>query len=374
MATIELQGLEKRFGEVEVLRDVSFTVGDGEIAALLGPSGCGKSTTLFILAGLYQPSGGKVLFDGASMAGVHPKDRNVGLVFQSYALYPHMTVRENIGFPLVLQKVAKAEIARRVAEVAELAGLSELLDRKPSQLSGGQQQRVAAARAIVKRPRLLLMDEPLSNLDLELRGRMRREIKRVQRETKITTIIVTHDQEEAMSLADRIYVMQGGQIQQGGDHRALYERPANRFVAGFIGMPTMNFADDLALAKDGSALWLESAGRRLLPVAGDGELAGRDLAGAVLGVRPEHVAVAPDGGRGVAAKVVDLVPEGREMVVGLELAGGFELRSIVPSTVELAIGQAVGVSIDEAYVHLFDRASGAALHHGRHSRGGSGGG
>jgi ABC-type sugar transport system ATPase subunit len=374
MATIELQGLEKRFGEVEVLRDVSFTVGDGEIAALLGPSGCGKSTTLFILAGLYQPSGGKVLFDGASMAGVHPKDRNVGLVFQSYALYPHMTVRENIGFPLVLQKVAKAEIARRVAEVAELAGLSELLDRKPSQLSGGQQQRVAAARAIVKRPRLLLMDEPLSNLDLELRGRMRREIKRVQRETKITTIIVTHDQEEAMSLADRIYVMQGGQIQQGGDHRALYERPANRFVAGFIGMPTMNFADDLALAKDGSALWLESAGRRLLPVAGDGELAGRDLAGAVLGVRPEHVAVAPDGGRGVAAKVVDLVPEGREMVVGLELAGGFELRSIVPSTVELAIGQAVGVSIDEAYVHLFDRASGAALHHGQHSRRGSGAG
>jgi ABC-type sugar transport system ATPase subunit len=280
-----------------------------------------------------------------------------------------MTVRENIGFPLVLQKVAKAEIARRVGEVAELAGLSELLDRKPSQLSGGQQQRVAAARAIVKRPRLLLMDEPLSNLDLELRGRMRREIKRVQRETKITTIIVTHDQEEAMSLADRIYVMQGGQIQQGGDHRDLYERPANRFVAGFIGMPTMNFADDLALAKDGAALWLESGGRRLLPVAGGGELAARDLSGSVLGIRPEHVSViAGAGGRGVPAKVVDLVPEGREIVVGLELEGGIEMRSIVPSTVDLAIGQAVGASIDEAYLHLFDRATGAALHHGRHSR------
>ena len=372
MATIELQGLEKRFGEVEVLRDVSFTVGDGEIAALLGPSGCGKSTTLFILAGLYQPSGGKVLFDGASMAGVHPKDRNVGLVFQSYALYPHMTVRQNIGFPLVLQKVAKAEIARRVTEVAELAGLGELLDRKPSQLSGGQQQRVAAARAIVKRPRLLLMDEPLSNLDLELRGRMRREIKRVQRETKITTIIVTHDQEEAMSLADRIYVMQGGQIQQGGDHRALYERPANRFVAGFIGMPTMNFADDLAVKKDGDVLWLESGGRRLVPLSPGGELAARDLSGSVLGVRPEHVSVAPDSGRGVAAKVVDLVPEGREMVVGLELEGGIEMRSIVPSTLDLAIGQAVTAAIDEAYVHLFDRATGAALHHGRHSRAASG--
>jgi len=362
MATIELQGLEKRFGEVEVLKDVSLTVGDGEIAALLGPSGCGKSTTLFILAGLYQPSGGKVLFDGASMAGVHPKDRNVGLVFQSYALYPHMTVRENIGFPLILQKVAKAEIARRVAEVAELAGLSELLDRKPSQLSGGQQQRVAAARAIVKRPRLLLMDEPLSNLDLELRARMRREIKRVQRETRITTIIVTHDQEEAMSLADRIYVMQGGQIQQGGDHRALYERPANRFVAGFIGMPSMNFADDLAVA-DG---WLTSGGQRLFPVAPDGELAGRDLSDAVLGVRPEHVAVG--GETGAPARVVDLVPEGREMVVGLELEGGIEVRSIVASTLDLAIGQAVRVSIDESYIHLFDRASGAALHHGGHSR------
>jgi len=362
MATIELQGLEKRFGEVEVLKGVSLTVGDGEIAALLGPSGCGKSTTLFILAGLYQPSAGAVLFDGASMAGVHPKDRNVGLVFQSYALYPHMTVRENIGFPLVLQKVAKGEIARRVAEVAELAGLSELLDRKPSQLSGGQQQRVAAARAIVKRPRLLLMDEPLSNLDLELRARMRREIKRVQRETKITTIIVTHDQEEAMSLADRIYVMQGGQVQQGGDHRALYERPANRFVAGFIGMPTMNFADELAVV-DG---WLTSGGRRLFEVAPGGELAGRDLADAVLGVRPEHVAVGGEGG--VAAQVVDLIPEGREMVVGLALDGGIEMRSIVPSTLELAIGQAVRVSIDEAYIHLFDRSSGAALHHGGHSR------
>ena len=372
MATIELQALEKRFGEVEVLRDVSLVVGDGEIAALLGPSGCGKSTTLFILAGLYQPSGGQVLFDGASMAGVHPKDRNVGLVFQSYALYPHMTVRENIGFPLVLQKLARAEIARRVNEVAELAGLGELLDRKPSQLSGGQQQRVAAARAIVKRPRLLLMDEPLSNLDLELRARMRREIKRVQRETRITTIIVTHDQEEAMSLADRIYVMQGGQIQQGGDHRALYEQPANRFVAGFIGMPTMNFADQLALARDGEALWLESGGRRLMPVSPGGELAARDLAGAVLGVRPEHVSVSAAAGGGVPARVVDLVPEGREQVVGLELEGGIELRSIVSSTLDLSIDQAVRVSIDEAYAHLFDRATGAALHHGGHSRAGAG--
>jgi len=369
MARIELRGLSKRFGEVEVLRDLSLEVGDGEIAALLGPSGCGKSTTLFILAGLYQPSAGQVLFDGADMVGVHPRGRNVGLVFQSYALYPHLTVRENIGFPLKLQGVARAEIARRVGEAAALAGLEELLDRKPSQLSGGQQQRVASARAIVKRPTLLLMDEPLSNLDQELRARMRREIKRVQRETGITTIIVTHDQEEAMSLADRIYVMQDGRIQQGGGHRELYERPANRFVAGFIGVPSMNFLDQLAVVGAGEDAWLESRGRRVMRVSSGDGLAGLGgLASAAIGIRPEHVAVTPAGQGAVAARVVDLVPEGREVVVGLELEGGVELRSIVPSTLELALGQTVGAAIDERFVHLFDGQTGAALHHGGHGR------
>ncbi|HWM84271.1 MAG TPA: ABC transporter ATP-binding protein [Kofleriaceae bacterium] len=370
MAKIELRGLGKRFGDVEVLRDLTLEVGDGQIAALLGPSGCGKSTTLFILAGLYQPSAGEVLFDGADMAGVHPKSRNVGLVFQSYALYPHMTVRENIGFPLKLQRVGKAEIARRVEEVAALAGLDELLDRKPSQLSGGQQQRVASARAIAKRPTLLLMDEPLSNLDQELRARMRREIKRIQRETRITTIIVTHDQEEAMSLADRIYVMQDGRVQQGGGHRELYERPANRFVAGFIGAPAMNFLDQLALVSVDGVAWLESRGRRVMRAAA-GELARLEdkLAGAAIGVRPEHVAVvAADQAGAVPARVIDLVPEGREMLVGLELEGGVELRSIVPSTLELRLGQTVGAAIDDRFVHLFDGATGAAIHHGGHGR------
>jgi ABC-type sugar transport system ATPase subunit len=368
MARIELRNLSKRFGDVEVLRDLSLEVGDGEVAALLGPSGCGKSTTLFLLAGLYQPSGGQVLFDGVDVAGVHPRARNVGLVFQSYALYPHLSVRDNIGFPLVLQGVKKAEIARRVADAAKLAGLEDLLDRRPSQLSGGQQQRVASARAIVKRPTLLLMDEPLSNLDQELRARMRREIKRLQRETGITTIIVTHDQEEAMSLADRIYVMQNGTMQQGGGHRDLYERPANRFVAGFIGMPSMSFLDQLGLARAGDDTWLESRGHRVLRVEPDGALARVDgLASASVGVRPEHVAVGEVGG-GVAARVVDLVPEGRETVIGLELEGGVELRAIVPSTQELALGQAVGVSVDERFLHLFDGATGQAIHHGGHGR------
>ncbi|HKE17175.1 MAG TPA: ABC transporter ATP-binding protein [Kofleriaceae bacterium] len=376
MARIETRGLGKRFGDVEALRDLSLEVGDGQIAALLGPSGCGKSTTLFILAGLYQPSAGEVLFDGADMAGVPPRQRNVGLVFQSYALYPHMTVRENIGFPLVLQGAARRDIERRVADIAGLAGLEELLDRKPSQLSGGQQQRVAAARAIVKRPRLLLMDEPLSNLDPELRARMRREIKRLQRETGITTIIVTHDQEEAMSLADRIYVMQGGRVQQGGGHRELYERPANRFVAGFIGAPAMNFLAELALVRADGRAWLESRGQRIMPAGG--ELAGLEprLPGAVLGVRPEHVTVAMGGAdsapAGVPARIIDIVPEGREVVVGLQLDGGVELRSIVPGHLDLQLGQAVGIAIDERFVHLFEgqgegeSGAGAALHHGAH--------
>ena len=412
MARIELRELAKQFGDTPVLRGVSLTIGDGEIAALLGPSGCGKSTTLFILAGVYQPSGGEVLFDGASMAGVHPKDRNVGLVFQSYALYPHMTVRENIGFPLKLARVERREIARRVEEAAALAGLDALLDRQPSQLSGGQQQRVAVARAIVKRPRLLLMDEPLSNLDLELRARMRREIKRVQRETGITTIIVTHDQEEAMSLADRIYVMQGGRVMQGGDHLSLYERPANRFVAGFIGMPSMNLIEDLALDGEGgggdsggggggdsggggavaysggggdsggggggdsggAGRWLTSAGRRLFRVARGGALSTwQGLGEVVMGVRPEHVTVteASDGGAGgggLTAEVVDLVPEGREVVLGLLLEGGLELTSVVPATLGVRLGQTVRVAIDEDYVHLFDRATGEAVHHGGHRR------
>jgi ABC-type sugar transport system ATPase subunit len=362
VARIEIERLGKRFGDVEVLRDLSLDIADGSIAALLGPSGCGKSTTLYILAGLYQPSAGDVRFDGASVIGLAPRDRNVGLVFQSYALYPHLDVRGNIAFPLVLQRAGRAEIARRVAEAADLAGLTDLLDRKPAQLSGGQQQRVAVARAIVKRPRLLLMDEPLSNLDQELRARMRREIKRVQRETGITTIIVTHDQEEAMSLADEIFVLQSGRLQQSGDHRQLYDRPANRFVAGFIGTPSMNFFDQLTLTRDElGAGWIESRGRRLLPVAPGSTLARPErIEGAVLGVRPEHVRLTPVSGDGAGApgRVADLVPLGRELLVVIELDADLELRALVPASTALRAGDPVRAAIDEASVHLFDAASG----------------
>jgi len=243
MAKIELDRLGKRFGDVEVLSDMSLAIEDGTIAAFLGPSGCGKSTTLFILAGLYQPTSGDVRFDGASMVGVHPKDRKVGLVFQSYALYPHLTVYDNIAFGLRMQKIPKDEIKRRVKDAADVLGLEPFLDRKPRALSGGQRQRVAMGRAIVREPQAFLMDEPLSNLDAKLRVQMRAEIARLQNDLGVTTVYVTHDQVEAMTMGDRVAVMRKGEIQQVDGPQDLYDRPVNLFVGGFIGSPAMNMIE-----------------------------------------------------------------------------------------------------------------------------------
>jgi ABC-type sugar transport system ATPase subunit len=330
--------------------------------ALLGPSGCGKSTTLFILAGLYQPTSGDIRFDADSVLNVHPRERNVGLVFQSYALYGHLTVRENIAFPLKLKRLPKREIGEQVQEVARFCGIDELLDRKPSQLSGGQQQRVAVARAIVKKPSLLLLDEPLSNLDLELRAHMRREIKRVQRETGVTTVIVTHNQGEAMALADVIFVMNNGVVEQAGDHHDLYERPANRFVAGFIGVPAMSLLDDVAVA-DG---WVSAGGVRLFEV---GEGAFQDAvqrsAGSTLGLRPEHVVLDPSSQTGVPGVVSEIVPAGRELIVTVTL-GECQVTSLVQSSLRLTLGQTVGIEISDTFAHVFDGDSGAAIFHGTH--------
>ncbi|MEM4563275.1 MAG: ABC transporter ATP-binding protein, partial [Thermofilum sp.] len=238
MVTVRLENVSKIFrGGVEAVRDLNLEVKDGEFMVLLGPSGCGKTTTLLMIAGVYKPSKGYIYFDDKIVNDLEPKDRNIGMVFQSYALYPHMTVYENIAFPLRLKKLPKEEIDRRVREAASMLRIENLLDRRPSQLSGGQQQRVALARAIVKRPSLFLMDEPLSNLDAKIRVEVRAELKRLQRELGITTIYVTHDQAEAMSLADRIAVMNEGRLQQVGTPDELYYKPANTFVAGFIGAP-----------------------------------------------------------------------------------------------------------------------------------------
>ena len=299
MATIEFRGIRKEFGDVTVIPDMSLKIDDGEFVSLLGPSGCGKSTTLFMLAGIYLPSGGDLLFDGARVNEVEARDRNVGIVFQSYALYPHMTVFKNIAFPLKFKKVPDSEVSRRVNDAAELVRVAELLERRPEQLSGGQQQRVALARALVKDPALLLLDEPLSNLDATLRLAMRTEIKALQERLGVTTILVTHDQVEATTMADRIVCMSDGRIEQIGTPDDLYRRPASRFVAEFVGSPPINLFEGHAA---GGRLNVNDHSLALMGEPTSGEV--------VFGIRPEDLHFTGDGG--VECRIEQIEPMGRE--------------------------------------------------------------
>jgi inositol-phosphate transport system ATP-binding protein len=316
MANIELRNITKVWGDVVALEPLNLSVDDGEFVAVLGPSGCGKSTTLFILAGIYAPTRGDVLFDGQKVNEVEAKDRNIGIVFQSYALYPHMDVRENIQFPLKFKKIEKTEAERLVGESAKLVHIEELLNRKPSQLSGGQQQRVALARALVKEPQLLLLDEPLSNLDAILRMTMRSEIKSLQQRLGITTILVTHDQLEAMTMADRIVCMSRGRIEQIGSPKNLYDNPSSLFVANFIGAPPINLlqgkASQSKLAIDDFVITLNQAFEGLL----------------TLGIRPENIRFTEQG---IKAKVKQLETMGRETLYFLESSLG-ELRVLIPES------------------------------------------
>ncbi|MBI1243710.1 MAG: ATP-binding cassette domain-containing protein [Alphaproteobacteria bacterium] len=302
MAKIELRGVAKRWGEVTAVEPTGLTIGDGEFVAILGPSGCGKSTTLFMLAGIYTPSDGDILFDGQRVNDVEARDRNVGIVFQSYALYPNMTVRDNILFPLRFKNVDKAAAARRAEDAARLVQVHELMDRRPGQLSGGQQQRVALARALIKEPQLLLLDEPLSNLDASLRLTMRSEIRALQRKLGVTTLLVTHDQIEATTMADRVICMSRGRIEQVGTADDLYHRPNSIFVAGFIGSPPINL-----LSCGISAGTMEVGQAKLRATGGEGAC--------VLGVRPESVILGDGPFRG---RVGDLEPHGRETIYHLE--------------------------------------------------------
>jgi inositol-phosphate transport system ATP-binding protein len=307
MARIEFDNIVKKFGDVEAIASMDLAIEDGEFVALLGPSGCGKSTSLFMLAGIYMPTSGKLLFDGHVVNEVEAKDRNVGIVFQSYALYPHMSVRDNILFPLRFKKTPREEALARVKAAAELVHVAELLDRKPSQLSGGQQQRVALARALVKEPQLLLLDEPLSNLDATLRLTMRTEIKALQEKLGVTTVLVTHDQIEATTMADRIICMRGGRIEQVGSPDDLYLRPATTFIAGFIGSPPINLfsaaADNGTARVDGVAL----------PISGAAPGAIR------IGLRPEHLAFAAAG---LPGRIAQIEPMGREILYVVETSMG----------------------------------------------------
>ena len=305
MAAIEFRNIQKQFGDVTVIPDMSLRIEDGEFVSVLGPSGCGKSTTLFMLAGIYLPSGGDLLFDGARVNEVEARDRNVGIVFQSYALYPHLTVFNNIAFPLRFKKVPDRELDQRVREAAELVRVEDLLQRRPDQLSGGQQQRVALARALVKSPTLLLLDEPLSNLDATLRLAMRTEIKSLQERLKVTTVLVTHDQIEATTMADRIVCMAKGRIEQIGAPDELYLRPASKFVASFVGSPPINLL--VGDACEGSLKIRDT----ILNLHGE-----RIVGEVVLGVRPEHLLFTESGG--LACEIDQIEPMGRETLYVLD--------------------------------------------------------
>src|SRR5215470_1481266 len=299
MARIELNNVRKNWVGATAVERIDLTIEDGAFVAVLGPSGCGKTTTLLMLAGIYSPTSGEIAFDGARVNDVEARDRNVGIVFQSYALYPNMSVLENIVFPLRFKQVERTEAEARAREIAALVRIDKLLDRRPAQLSGGQQQRVALARALVKRPHLLLLDEPLSNLDASLRLSMRTEIRRVQRELGVTTILVTHDQIEATTMADRIVVMNAGRVEQEGTTKDLYERPETLFVAGFVGSPPINLLD--GHAADGALKVQQSTLR----------LAGSANGNVVLGIRPEALHV---NATGMPARILAVEPMGREVL------------------------------------------------------------
>jgi ABC-type sugar transport system ATPase subunit len=353
------EGLTKRFGDVVAVDSVSMEVQPGEFVALLGPSGCGKTTTLLMTAGIYRPTAGSIRFGERVMNTVQPKDRNIGMVFQSYALYPHMTVYENIVFPLKLKKTPKQVMDQRARAVADKMGIGHLLDRRPGQLSGGQQQRVALGRALAKQPDLLLFDEPLSNLDARLRLTMRAEIKRLQMELGITSIYVTHDQVEAMTMADRIAVMKDGHLQAFCTPDELYDQPRTLFIAGFVGNPPMNFVEvEVVQAASG---YRARAAEMDFPVdAARGQgAAGRGTV--VLGVRPEDVRLSREAQPGANQGEVYMVePLGRDDLVTVRL-GEQELHALVDPGLDLRLGETAYVRIDGSRVQFFDPQSEQSL-------------
>jgi len=349
MAEVELVGVTKRFGAVVAVEEVDLRIADGEFVTLLGPSGCGKTTTLNMIAGLEEVSAGEIRMGGRVVNDLGPFERDVAMVFQNYALYPHMTVGENIGFTLRLRRRPRPEIRDRVARVAEMLELGPLLDRLPRELSGGQQQRVALGRAVIREPAVFLFDEPFSNLDATLRIKMRGEIKELHRRLGVTSVFVTHDQEEALSISDRIAVYRAGRIEQVGTPEEVYGRPASRYVARFIGSPQMDIlAGDLERAPDGTLAYRLGTARFAVP-------AGLVPAGPIdLGVRPEHVSLGVDG---VPARVRVVQPIGPATHVTVDWDGG-TVTSRVGGIARLAPDDEVHVALDPAGLVFFDRESG----------------
>jgi multiple sugar transport system ATP-binding protein len=360
MASVRLRGIQKRYGDNLVIKGIDLDVEDGQFVVFVGPSGCGKSTLLRMIAGLEDISGGTLELGGQPCNDVDPAKRGIAMVFQSYALYPHMTVAENMGFALKLAKVPKGEIAQRVERAAAILQIGHLLTRKPKALSGGQRQRVAIGRAIVRKPEVFLFDEPLSNLDAALRAQTRVELAQLHRELGSTMIYVTHDQVEAMTLGQKIVVFNGGHIEQAGTPLELYERPANRFVAGFLGSPRMNFIPVTLVGEQGAAAAVRLPDGGMAEVAAD---AGRARVGAALtlGVRPEHLrlsADADDGAGGMGASVALVEYLGDVVLVHLQVAGvdGTLVAKVQAGAAVPAVGTRVVLQFEAGHTYLFDEA------------------
>jgi multiple sugar transport system ATP-binding protein len=358
MAEVTFNHVRKAYGPVTVIPDLNLDIQDHEFMVLVGPSGCGKSTALRMIAGLEEISGGQIEIGHRVVNDVPPKDRDIAMVFQSYALYPHMTVRENLEFGLKIRKTPKPEMDRMVNEAAQILGITEFLDRKPKQLSGGQRQRVALGRAIVRKPAVFLFDEPLSNLDAKLRVQMRAEISTLQKRLQTTTVYVTHDQVEAMTMGDRMAVMSKGELQQVGTPLEVYERPANLFVASFIGTPPMNFIP--AVLADNGTNVAASGFQMPVPQEFRAAAAGRDGAKVVLGVRPENIREATREGGGTAvpvtAKVEFVEPLGHEVIVHGRVGDELLVAKVDPHR-SPQIGTQVQLVIEADAAHLFDAAT-----------------
>jgi multiple sugar transport system ATP-binding protein len=350
MASVDMQDVVKAYSGLQVVHGVDLAIDDGEFVVLVGPSGCGKSTLLRMVAGLEDISGGTISIGGTIVNDLAPKERNIAMVFQNYALYPHMTVAQNMAFSLRLNRVPRAEMRQKVERAAEILGLGSLLDRYPAQLSGGQRQRVAMGRAIVREPEVFLFDEPLSNLDAKLRVQMRTEIGELHQRLRTTTIYVTHDQIEAMTMADRIVVMNGGRVEQVGSPLDLYDRPANLFVAGFIGSPAMNFLP----GQIGDGQFRTESGLAAPLPPGLRHSSGYEVIG---GVRPDQLLLGEDGAR---AEIAVIEPTGAETLVILRL-GGASVQALIRDRRLLRPGDSVGLSIQPGGLHLFDAATGFRL-------------
>ncbi|WBX81624.1 ABC transporter ATP-binding protein [Virgibacillus salarius] len=356
---IILKNISMKFDDVIAVDKLNVTMEEGSLVSLLGPSGCGKSTTLFMLAGLYQPTSGQLFFGDQLVNNIPPEKREIGMVFQNYALYPHMTVLKNIMFPLKMEKVPKKIAMEKARDMASLVHIDHLLDRKPDQLSGGQQQRVAIARALVKKPKLLLLDEPLSNLDARLRLEMREEIKRIQQATGITTIFVTHDQEEALSISDKILLMKNGRFQQFSGPQDIYDHPKNEFVAQFLGNPPINLLP-ATLSGDRYTVQLTETGEVIqLPYPVSKEVKWNELL--LVGIRPEDLYIEVDENKqGIGGKVLIVERIGRDNLVSF-LIGERKVRAIVPLDASITQGQRVKFGLHPNRFHIFRETDGENL-------------